>query len=126
MKKKVYDIEIKLPLFKCHVLVLWDYTGKEIQKWGNAHGCSITDKWVRDFEEWKENAEGVCMRLGEGNKDVLVWLKKKPEKMSEYGTLYHELSHATDHIIDDHLLEGTEVRAYIIEYLINECNKVLW
>ncbi len=38
----------------------------------------------------------------------------------EAGVVLHELTHAVDNIIDYFGFEGTEIRAYLLEYLFNQ------
>lgn len=36
------------------------------------------------------------------------------------GLIVHEITHAVDRIIEYHGFEGTEIRAYLMEYIINK------
>jgi hypothetical protein len=129
MKKENKFILINLAIFRCHCVVTWEQDVKEIVKWAKKHDVnSLKEDWVQTFNETTKVANGLCIDLGLGNTDILVWLKEKPKKMSQYGVLYHELYHAVDKIAEDHAMQTkeTEARAYIFEYLTNECNKVLW
>ena len=84
-------------------------------------------KWKNEFLRCKQVAAGITIQLGDNNTDILVWLKRRPKTAREYGTLYHELSHALDFIAESHnLKEETEAKAYIYEFMATECNMVLW
>ena len=94
------------------------------------HGVPITeDDWGKEFSKHIDNKTciGLAILYGDDNSDVLVWLKKRPEKCSEYGVLYHELYHAVDSIIESrNLFEEKESPAFIYEYLAMECNNYFW
>ena len=119
-------IEIPVRVYKCHVIVTWEPDVKKIIIYAKRRKVKISDDWQREFTECQKKATGVTMTLGDDNTDVLVWLKTRPRKASEYGVLYHELYHATDRIAEDHNIKEGEARAYIFEFLVNECNRVLW
>lgn len=131
MKKKKKEskyIVIQLAIYRCTVVVTWEQDIDKIIKFAIKHGCKIKPDWKGTFTTLSEGAMGVCVTLGEDNTDCLVWLKEKPLKASQYGTLYHELYHAVDHIAESHAMsmDEKEARAYLFEYLVNECNRVLW
>lgn len=121
-------IEIHLNFLRCTVLVTWEQDIDKIIKFAIKRGCNIKPDWKGTFTTHSEKAMGVCITLGDDNTDCLVWLKERPLKSSQYGCLYHELYHAVDHIAESHAMsvEEKESRAYIFEYLVNQCNKVLW
>lgn len=127
-KKKSKFIEIPLRIYRTHVVVTWEQEVHKIANWGERNGIkSINEEWIGTFLKNKEKAVGVCLEFGQGNTDTLVWLKERPTKASTYGVLYHELYHAVDHISDTHnLANEMEARAFIYEFLVTECNKVLW
>jgi len=136
MKNK--NIEIRVPIYRMSVIIFFDSTLDEIIKYGIKHKI----KKERFSNNWKEEVKdmidsdinGFTVDYGENNRDILIWLRKKPEKMSEYGVLYHELYHAVDIIAvdcdDSHMFYNkhgmSEPRAYLYEFLINCCNTVLW
>lgn len=65
---------------------------------------------------------------------MLIWLKARPKRCSEYGPLWHELMHAVDRIANqcdpnDSFFNrgmGSEPRAFLYEYLAVEITKDLW
>lgn len=122
---------IPLPIYRLHVIVCWDITIKEAALHCRKRGCDlVTDEWIQTTASFVDGANGFCTNLGNGNTDVLVWLKNglsAKSKASEFGTLYHELYHAVDRISRTHNLgDEEEARAYIMEYLVTECNKFFW
>jgi hypothetical protein len=84
---------------------------------------------VQERLQAAKGAEGFCCNLGLCNADVLVWVQKrlcKTSSAAEFGVLYHELMHAVDRICARKGIDDTETRAYLFEFLANECHKVLW
>lgn len=127
-KQEKKYILINLYIFRCHILISWEPDPDKIINWASKNGVEIDDKWVLEFKEHKEDVLGICMALGNSkNKDILVWIKERPIKASQFGILYHELHHAVGQIAKDHSMEDErESQAYIFEYLANECNQFLW
>lgn len=121
-------LAINLAVYRLHVIVTWDTSAEEIAEYSEAHGCDVSKRFVSDFKEHAEDALlGLCMKLHNENPDVLVWLKQRPRRASDYGTLYHELYHAVDDISKSRNLDDeAESRAYIFEYLVTEANKFFW
>lgn len=130
MKSKKNILVIPVPLYRVTVLVAWDVPIESVGRHCRKHGCNITKEWIKDRVSFAEGANGICTNLGEGNTDVLVWLKNnlhRRSKASEFGILYHELYHAVDRIGKSHnLMEEEEARAYIFEYLVFRCNQFFW
>ena len=128
-ERKIKFLEIHLKIYRIAVVVFIGATKKEIMQVANKRGVTITEKWGKDFDEVYNDtrANGFCMELGDDNCDLLVYLKKFPRKASEYGTLYHELWHATYEIIKSrNLWKEEESPAFIYEYLATECNRNFW
>ncbi len=130
MKKKENKfIEINLAIYRCHCIVTWEQDVNKIIAWGKKNGITqLADDWKKVYQD-NAVGTGLAMEFGNNNTDVLVWLKEKPKKLSQYGVLYHELYHAVDRISEQHNLnpyKEIEARAYMFEYLVNECNKILW
>ncbi len=123
-------ISISLDIYRCHVIVTWESNPDKIMAWAKKHGVKEFQKdWKEVFKDNSDKANGITIELGKNNNDVLIWLKEKPEKLSQFGTLYHELYHATDQVAINHAMDFTkeiEGRAYIFEYLANQCNLILW
>ena len=127
--KKIMKNLVAIPIipFRLHVLVAWEIPIEEIVKCVKKHGTKeISDEWIRDFKEHTKKSLGLCYEIG-GSRDILVFLKKRPQTASEYGVLYHELYHAVDTITESsQLLQYEHSRAFIFEYLANECNGYFW
>lgn len=120
---------INVPLYALVVTVIWDVDMEGIKKYARRHKveAQLSEKWIKDVAKAMKDARGLCAHLGYNNTDVLVWLKERPTKATEYGVLYHELYHAVDWIARPHnLKKEIEARAYLFEYLVTECNKFLW
>jgi hypothetical protein len=130
MKK---PIEIYIPIYKVTVIMVFGWTKEQILKCGKEHGVKEQREMSKWIDKNIDTCSGFCVRYGDGNRDILIWLKKYPESFKEYGVVYHELYHAIDFIaydIDPETMmsnEGSsEARAFLFEYIINEANRVLW
>ena len=108
MKKNWY-IQIPVDIYRLHVIVAWSASKEQIMALAKQSKVGATEKGFGDTFSGLLNGDssGFCMEFGEnGNTDVLVYLRKRPCKASEYGTLYHELFHAVQGIINDHDLHA--------------------
>jgi hypothetical protein len=135
---RIKPIEIWVGVYRFGVVIfVGDTKVDDIVKFGLAKGLSksiFTKSWRESIEESFPVSSGLCHTLGEDNTDIIIWLKDKPNKASEYGSLYHELYHAVDYIAHAHDREhhlsdedgNSEARAYLYEYLATEANKKLW
>jgi hypothetical protein len=106
----------------------------------NAPDLELSDDWKEGVEYLLDDSSkysgclGLCTHFGEQNTDILVVVKGWPKTATEFGVLYHELYHAVEMIAADvdrvnHMMtvdDYSEPRAYLIEYLMTECNKALW
>jgi hypothetical protein len=120
-------LAINVAVFRMHVIVTWETEAEEIERYARKHKVEVAEKFVDEFKENTKDAIGVCMVFANENPDVLVWLRKRPRKASDYGTLYHELYHAVDNISESrNLKDEAEARAYAFEYLATEANKFFW
>ena len=130
-------ITVNVGLYHLHVVVLIGYTVNEVIAHGRRHGISkdsFTVSWCEFVQNATEGAQGYCTSFGHKNSDVLIWLKTRPRKSLEYGTLWHELSHAVDRIAvhadpgnsfnDGH--GHSEPRAFLFEYLAVKITQDLW
>lgn len=133
MKKKINKIIIPVPVYRVSVVIFFGATMEEMIKQGVKGGIkekSFTKEWRDWVGENIETATGICCDYGEDNKDVLVWVKVRPQRCSEYAVLYHELYHATDHIADSRAFNVkdkiSEPKAFLFEYLFTQASKVLW
>ena len=137
--KNVTRIEIPLDIYRCSVVIFFGATLKQIMSVGRRRGIAaefFPREWSTTLEDWiaDEDCNGFCASYGSLNRDIVVWLRKRPERSREYGTLYHELYHAVDHVASGIDERGTltdrfgtsEARAMIFEYLVNTANRVLW
>jgi hypothetical protein len=129
---KTDKIEIYLSIYRRSIIVVF---GWDLQKIINlAHKKNI--KTAKFSERMKDEfyGAGLCCKFGDHNTDILIWIKDFPDRASKYGILYHELYHAVDVIAEDidpefklYCEDGvSEARAYLYEYIVTECNKVLW
>ena len=133
-KQAIKDfIVIYVPIYRISVIVFMGSSLNRIIKIGIEKGINkerFTNEWKNWFIAETEKAIGVTLEYGNDNKDVLIWLKEKPEKLSQYATLYHELYHAVDHIADSRAFNPvdkiSEPKAYLFEYLFTKVSEVLW
>ena len=130
--KKLDAIFIPVPLYRISVIVTFGLSLKDIIKLGiksKIEEKRFTNKWKKDVEELMV-FPGFGIHYGEGNSDILIWLNKRPEKLSEYATLYHELYHAVDFIAHDKNFytedPNSEPKAYLFEYLFLKVSEILW
>lgn len=132
-QKKFNFLIIPIPLYEVSVVIYFGVNLKKVIKDGVKGGIQ-KDRFDRNFKTFFEDnakeGQGFCIDFGTGNKDVLVWIWKIPEKLSEYKVLYHELYHATDHIANSRNFNYedklSEPRAYLFGYLFNEVSLKLW
>lgn len=134
-KPEAFDITIPLDIYRRHVVVaigLGIGNLRELAKESNLH--DLPESWWAVTEKTMAESSGFTSHFGDGNTDILVWLKKSPRDAEDYGPLYHELYHAveiTARQIDPacHMQDAdgvSEARAYMYEYLATECLRVLW
>lgn len=134
--KREKPIDVDVAIYRLHVIVIIGWTVDEIIHWGQKRGIpkeAFTEQW-NTYAREASGSNGYCMYFGDPNADILVWLKVRPTKSSEYDTLWHELSHAVDFIAkqadpaDYFYSKGmmSEPRAYLYEYLAVKITQVLW
>ena len=135
---KETPIVIEVVLYRLHVVVFIGWSVDDIVQWGldgQIDHWQFTESWKTWTRNASETAKGWCTNYGgNGNSDVVTWLKDRPTKASEYGTLWHELVHAVDKIANQadpgaHFYDDSwqsEPRAFLYEYLAVEISKVLW
>lgn len=121
-KPKKY-LQIPVEMYHLVVIIMWEMTMDEVFALCKEHGIIMDDDRHKELKEIMPAVGGFVSHIRENNTDILVWLEKKPKTPEQYKTLYHELYHATQDIVEDHLLEGQEAGAYIYEYLAGECLK---
>lgn len=137
-KRKPTFIVIPLDIYRRHVVVAIGASLDDVVNYGldfNIGEERFNDEWKKGFSDCLGDlCSGSCHNYGDGNSDILVHLKTYPTKASEFGVLYHELSHAVDlvaHQTDENSKwfadDGmSEPRAYLLEFMINACHTVLW
>jgi tRNA G18 (ribose-2'-O)-methylase SpoU len=127
MKNKVNKLEIFLEIYRLTVLVTWDCKIEDVIKHCEKRGCKLTDQEKETIIKLSGRAQGICCNIGEGNSDVLVWMRNRPRTVSGYSVMYHELFHAVDNITNSHNMAGEyEARAFIYEFLTTQCNNHFW
>jgi len=126
-RKKILAIHVDV--FRVAVVVTWETNKAWVMNHARTHGIAVTeDGFGQAFSREVEDNEclGLCISFGDRNSDVLVWLRERPTKATDYGVLYHELYHAVDCIAESRHLKCAECRAFTFEYLVNQCNKFFW
>ena len=137
MKKLACVICIPAAIYRRHVIVFFGASIDEIIAYGVKHRigrASFSLEWVEIAQQAAGKNAGFCLDYGEGNGDILVWVRKYPKTAAEVGILYHELYHAVEcvasavdpirRLVDE---DGhSEARANLFEYLVTEVNRVLW
>ncbi len=122
-------LEIPLSIYRLTVVVTWESALEEVLLFAGEHKVEITPQWREEFERHAKDAtcSGFCITFGDDNSDLLLWLRKRPTKASEYGVLYHELFHAVRAVVRSRSLGAEEESpAFLYEYLATRCNQVLW
>jgi hypothetical protein len=122
-------LDIPCAIYRVHVVVTWGTTIAEIARYAFRHHVRLSLTWIKTVEQ--EIGDGGCsgctFNFGDGNTDILVWLRTRPKKASNFGTLYHELYHATRAIAESHsFVKEEEAQAFLYEHLATACNRVLW
>ena len=102
--------------------------------YGQKRGLKLSPDWVNSIIAVRDGSTGWATHYGDDNTDVVIWLKVKPKRASQYGVLYHEVYHAVDIIAHDldpqyglyDKVGMSEPRAYIYEHIVNQLNSKLW
>jgi hypothetical protein len=131
-------IVVEIPIYRLHLVLVIGWTVEEIVEHGCLSGIS-PDSFSEEWQGWcresyNKDALGFCTSFGRKNSDILIWLKNRPARARDCGTLWHELSHAVDRIAahcdarNAFFTESwvSEPRAYLYEYLAVEITRVLW
>ena len=116
---------VHVDIYRCSVVFFFEEDIKRIVK------SLGRDNVSKEFENeliglLEDKSLGSCSRLNNDGVDIVVLIKKFPEKSSEYGVLYHEIHHACRFICKDRGVEDFEAEAYLFEYIVNEINGLLW
>ena len=138
MRKKPKEIKwlnVWLPIYRISVVVSMGGTVEEIVRWGIQHKVEKT-QFTERWKDWikkqmeEKTTKGFCCDYGDDNKDVLIWVRKRPQFLSDYRILYHEIYHAVDHIANSRNFnvedKMSEPKAYLFEYLLSEISNPLW
>lgn len=130
-------IDIEVAIYRMHVVLFCGHSLREIVDTGVRHGISrslFTTDWQKNVtENITSDCKAFMIEYGVGNRDILVWLRSKPRKVSEFATLVHELSHVVDRIAsgcdtNSRFMDkdgDSEPRAFLQEYLFTESVKAL-
>ena len=125
-------IIVLLPIYSRSIIVVFEWNFSQILSLAKSHQIKV-DKFSQQMKD-AFYGQGLCCQFGDDNVDILIWCKVFPDRASNYGVLYHEIYHAVDaiaHQIDPtcglYAQDGlSEARAYLYEYIVTCCNKVLW
>ncbi len=118
---------IPLGIWKCGVVVTWETTIEKIVEFGIQNKLNVNPDWEKDVAKGMRRGCGLCVHYGDHEADLLVWLKTRPRKLSEFGVLYHELHHAVEFLAKDKAMEAElEAKAYTYEYLAIAAQRRLW
>lgn len=122
MKNK--NFVIPLIVYPFDVMVSFGQTDDELLK---TLSKSLTDDEIKDKKLWsiEKNGDGRTVLFGSGQ--TLIRMPKVPKSVKEYGTLQHEIFHATEFILS-HIgmslcKKSDEAYAYLIGYLTTEIYK---
>ncbi len=122
MKKQ--NFIIPLVVYPFNVMVSFGQTDDDLLK---TLSNSLTDDEIKDKEFWsvEKNGHGRTVLFGSGQ--TLIRMPKVPKTSKEYGSLQHEIFHATEFILS-HIgmslcKKSDEAYAYLIGYLTTEIYK---
>ena len=116
---KYFVIHDKDDILKLTVIVAWDCKVEKLVKWAKKKYDLKDQRCLSDGIIAQESAVGITMKI----KDfamAIVWLQEDPIK--NHMTLLHELSHSTDHIMEETGFRPhqEEIRARILEFLMDK------
>lgn len=118
------DIVIQIPIYKAAVLIYW----------GDRKGLYKAVKWNSDkatarevIEEVAPNTEGLTVKTS--GHTVTIYLASPPRDPRSGAILIHELSHATNFILQEvgipHTEDTEEAYTYLLEYIAREVMRQL-
>lgn len=138
-KSIVEHLDIRLDIYRRTVVIfLGAPTVEQIVESAIKHKVPekyFTHGWKDSVQDAiKKGSAGFCTPLGEDARDLMIWLRERLKTATQYGVLYHELHHAVDFVAvgvdpEDRMVGKTgisEAKAYLFEFLVNECNTTLW
>lgn len=138
MKNQKKVIKIDIEMFRRSVIVFFGQTTDEVIKWIKDHiddQKTITQEYIDMIKAGIDGPGDAFMYPATPDgPDALIYMHKIPKLRLEYGSLYHELIHAVDHLakrIDENCFlydknGHSETRAYMYQYLVNTLNGQLW
>ena len=121
MKPK--NFVIPLNIYPFDVMVSFGQTDEELLK--NLSKC-LTIEQIKNKELWSDNEkDGRTVIFSSGQ--TLIRMPKIPKSAKEYGTLQHEIFHATEFVLSRIGMtlcdKSDEAYAYLIGYLTSEIYK---
>lgn len=115
-------LNISIDIFKIYVNVFWEVKIEDAIKYLKERNCPITKDDEDALKEVALKSTGLTSNAGTGNRDIMIWLEKKPTTILEYGVLYHEIYHAVYRIARDmSASEEEELQCYLYEYIVTKC-----
>ena len=120
-------------VYRCSVSVFCGTSLEDIVDYGIRCGLpaeSLNGRWEKAIEKTikEKNVGAFCDWYGKHSRNIIIWVTHRPKTTTDFGVLYHELYHAVDMIAKDVDFDkrlGDEGRAYLFQYLADECNKRL-
>ena len=116
--------KIRIPIYRT-TLHLFFGNKEDCRKAMIADGESelVAQQWLSENEEY-DGSFSV-----ESDNYTLLWVKKLPESITDYGTLLHEIEHCTFEILNSrgikHTDESDEAFAYLFGWLYEEIEKFI-
>lgn len=115
-------LNIQIDIFRVYVNVFWEVKIEDAIKYLKERNCPITDDDAQALKEVSTASDGLTSNAGAGNRDIMIWLRKKPVTIKEYGVLYHEIYHATYRIAKDMSASSEEeLQCYLYEHIVMKC-----
>ena len=116
------EIVIQIPIYKTDVLIYWG-DRKGLYKAVKRNSDKATAREV--IEEVAPNTEGLTVTTS--GRTVIIYLASPPRDPRSGAILIHELSHATNFILQEvgipHTEDTEEAYTYLLEYLTRETLK---
>ena len=113
------EIVIQIPIYKTAVLIYWG-DRKGLYKAVKRNSDKATAREV--IEEVAPHTEGVTVKTS--GRTVTIYLASPPRDARSVALLIHELSHATNFILQEvgipHTEDTEEAYTYLLEYLTRE------
>ena len=90
------------------------------------YGLDDYIKWVKanlnDYAQFLPNSSGLTVSTnGDKGHIVLIYISdEKIDKNKKIGLIAHEINHATDFIYKEHGFDCTELKSYLMQYVLTE------